>query len=281
MEKKILNYKKIIDTTLKNELIKIKTGTNLDEMMEYALLLGGKRIRPIIMYILADIYNKEYKQIEKEAVAIEMIHSYSLVHDDLPSMDNDEYRRGNLTIHKKYGEANAILIGDALLTHSFSVLASSKYSNKNSIIALSYFSGIKGMILGQYLDIISENESIDFERLLEIHINKTAMLLISSVELASISLRLNEDIRKLLRKYIFYLGIAYQIQDDILEEEQSFEILGKTNTDRNNKKSTFPSIIGLEKSKEFLREYTNRAINLVKDNNMLVEFANYLLKREK
>ncbi|WP_156299446.1 polyprenyl synthetase family protein [Streptobacillus canis] len=280
MEKYLKNLKKKVDKNIKNILKKHKSIKEIDEMLEYAVLLGGKRIRPAIMYMLADIFNKEYKMIENEAVAIELVHAYSLVHDDLPSMDNDEYRRGNLTVHKKYGESNAILVGDALLTLAFSVLAESEYSNKYSIVALSYYAGHKGMILGQYLDLLYENVSINYEELMEIHINKTAMLLMASVEIASISLSLNNDSRNALRKYMLYLGLAYQIQDDILEVESNFEKIGKKNTDFENKKSTFPSILGMEKSKELKEKFINDAISIATGNEKLIEFANYLLNRE-
>ena len=234
MKEYLSKLQKIINQNLEETLEKNKNNTDFDDMMKYAVLLGGKRIRPIIMYILADIYNKEYEMIEKEAQSIELIHAYSLVHDDLPCMDNDEYRRGNLTVHKKFGVANAVLVGDSLLTLAFLVLAESDYSNKNSVITLSYYSGNKGMILGQYLDILSEGKDISLDQLLDIHISKTAMLLIASVELACISLKLDIDVRKILRKYILYLGLAYQIQDDILEIEGNFEKTGKLNTDFEN-----------------------------------------------
>ncbi|CAM3453807.1 polyprenyl synthetase family protein [Pseudostreptobacillus hongkongensis] len=280
MKEYLSKLQKIINQNLEETLEKNKNNTYFDDMMKYAVLLGGKRIRPIIMYILADIYNKEYEMIEKEAQSIELIHAYSLVHDDLPCMDNDEYRRGNLTVHKKFGVANAVLVGDSLLTLAFLVLAESDYSNKNSVITLSYYSGNKGMILGQYLDILSEGKDISLDQLLDIHISKTAMLLMASVELACISLKLDIDVRKILRKYILYLGLAYQIQDDILEIEGNFEKTGKLNTDFENEKSTCPSIIGIEKSKIMCKTFTDKAIDLVQGNEKLIEFANFLLKRE-
>ncbi len=281
MEKYLKNIKKDVDESIKKVLKKHKSIKEIDEMLEYAVLLGGKRIRPAIMYLLADIYKKDKKYIENEAVAIELIHAYSLIHDDLPCMDNDAYRRGNLTVHKKYGESNAVLVGDALLTLAFSVLAESEYSNKYSIVALSYYSGHKGMILGQYLDLLNENKNnMDFNDLMEINLNKTAMLLMATVEIASISLSINIEARNALRKYILYLGLAYQIQDDILEAESSFEKIGKENTDDKNNKSTFPKTLGLEKSKMLKEKFTNDAIEIVKDNQKLVDFAHYLLNRE-
>lgn len=281
MKKYLNNLRNLINENIKNELL-INKSDNLEinDMLEYAVLLGGKRIRPIIMYILADIYKKDYKLIEKEAVAIELLHAYSLVHDDLPCMDNDDYRRGNLTLHRKYGEANAVLIGDALLTLSFYVLASSNYSNKNSIMILSYYSGHKSMILGQYLDMFYSNRKIDYANLMEIHINKTAMLLMAAVEIASISLKLDQEARKLLRKYMFYLGLAYQVQDDILEVKGSFEKIGKLNTDERNKKQTFVSLFGLEESEKMRNKFIEEAISIVEDKKILIDFAKYLLNRE-
>jgi polyprenyl synthetase len=281
MDKYLLELKnefnEVIDMKLKKHS---SQNEKLNEMLRYAVVLGGKRIRPIIMYILADIYGKEHRLIENEAVAIELIHSYSLVHDDMPCMDDDEYRRGNLTVHKKYGQANALLVGDALLTLAFQILAESEYSNKNSILALSYYSGYNGMIKGQYLDIISENMEVDYNNLMEIHLNKTAMLLMASVELACINLKIDLEIREKLRKYIMYVGLAYQIQDDILEVSGKFEKTGKKNTDIRNNKKTFVTVLGLESSELIKTYFINEAKALVEGNEKLIEFAEFLLNRE-
>jgi polyprenyl synthetase len=281
MDKYLLELKnefnEVIDMKLKKHS---SQNEKLNEMLRYAVVLGGKRIRPIIMYILADIYGKEHRLIENEAVAIELIHSYSLVHDDMPCMDDDEYRRGNLTVHKKYGQANALLVGDALLTLAFQILAESEYSNKNSILALSYYSGYNGMIKGQYLDIISENMEVDYNNLMEIHLNKTAMLLMASVELACINLKIDLEIREKLRKYIMYVGLAYQIQDDILEVRGKFEKTGKKNTDIRNNKKTFVTVLGLESSELIKTYFINEAKALVEGNEKLIEFAEFLLNRE-
>lgn len=281
MEKYLLELKnefnEVIDMKLKKHS---SQNEKLNEMLRYAVVLGGKRIRPIIMYILADIYGKEHRLIENEAVAIELIHSYSLVHDDMPCMDDDEYRRGNLTVHKKYGQANALLVGDALLTLAFQILAESEYSNKNSILALSYYSGYNGMIKGQYLDIISENMEVDYNDLMEIHLNKTAMLLMASVELTCINLKIDLEIREKFRKYIMYVGLAYQIQDDILEVSGKFEKTGKKNTDIRNNKKTFVTVLGLESSELIKTYFINEAKALVEGNEKLIEFAEFLLNRE-
>ena len=281
MDKYLLELKnefnEVIDMKLKKHS---SQNEKLNEMLRYAVVLGGKRIRPIIMYILADIYGKEHRLIENEAVAIELIHSYSLVHDDMPCMDDDEYRRGNLTVHKKYGQANALLVGDALLTLAFQILAESEYSNKNSILALSYYSGYNGMIKGQYLDIISENMEVDYNNLMEIHLNKTAMLLMASVELACMNLKIDLEIREKLRKYIMYVGLAYQIQDDILEVRGKFEKTGKKNTDIRNNKKTFVTVLGLESSELIKTYFINEAKALVEGNEKLIEFAEFLLNRE-
>lgn len=281
MEKYLDKLREIININLEKKIRENSVNNEFTDMMIYASLLGGKRIRPIIMYILADVYNKSYEYIEDEAVALELIHSYSLVHDDLPAMDDDTYRRGNLTLHKKFGEANAILVGDALLTFSFYILANSKYSNKNTIAYLAYYSGHKAMILGQYLDMLSENIDIDYNDLLEIQINKTAMLLMASVDIAASNLKIDLETRKKLRKYILYLGIAYQIQDDILELEGSFENIGKLNTDERNNKKTFPYLLGLDESKKIMKDFIEKAKNEVLGCDKLIDFANYLLNREK
>lgn len=280
MKEYLEKIKEEFNKSLENKLMENKSNEILDDMLKYSCLLGGKRIRPIILYMLADIFKKDYTYIVNEAISIELVHTYSLIHDDLPCMDNDDYRRGNLTLHKKFGEANALLTGDALLTMAFLVLSQSDYSNKNSIITLSYYIGNKGMILGQYLDIYSENKYISFEDLLEIHINKTAKLLMCCIELASISLKIDNFTRNKLRRYMFYIGLAYQVQDDILEIEGSFEKIGKLNSDSRNNKNTFVSILGLEKSKEILNYFINEAIESIKEFDLLVNFAKYILNRE-
>ena len=279
--------KEIIEKNLKKSLSKYKYPERLSEGMEYAVMNGGKRIRPVIMYIICDLFEKEYKYIEDIALALEFIHCYSLVHDDLPAMDDDMYRRGKLTTHIKYDEATAILVGDALLTEAFNIISDSKNikdKNKVQIIRkLSEYAGFYGMIGGQYLDIESENKEVSIETLEYIHTHKTGKLLTASVELPLIALDIEDEKREKLIEYSKLIGIAFQIKDDILDIEGTFEETGKESTDIKNDKKTYPSLFGMEKSKEMLNDYINRAKNIIiencDENKLFIELVDFFGNR--
>lgn len=279
--------KEIIEKNLKKSLSKYKYPERLSEGMEYAVMNGGKRIRPVIMYIICDLFEKEYKYIEDIALALEFIHCYSLVHDDLPAMDDDMYRRGKLTTHIKYDEATAILVGDALLTEAFNIISDSKNikdKNKVQIIRkLSEYAGFYGMIGGQYLDIESENKEVSIETLEYIHTHKTGKLLTASVELPLIALDIEDEKREKLIEYSKLIGIAFQIKDDILDIEGTFEETGKESTDMKNDKKTYPSLFGMEKSKEMLNDYINRAKNIIiencDENKLFIELVDFFGNR--
>lgn len=262
--------------------------------MRYSLLNGGKRIRPNLLLMTLDLLGKKIENGIPTAVAIEMIHTYSLVHDDLPAMDNDDYRRGQLTTHKKYGEANGILIGDSLLTHAFYIL-----TDKNENI-ISYekifnivkktadYAGINGMIGGQTVDIESESKVINFETLKYIHANKTGKLLKLPVECGCIIGDATEDECNVLEKFAELIGIAFQIKDDILDIEGDFEKLGKpVGSDVEQEKSTYPSVLGMEKSKSLLEETVNNAKKILIDkfgeekSRVFCELADYIKDRDK
>ena len=279
--------KEIIEKNLKKSLSKYKYPERLSEGMEYAVMNGGKRIRPVIMYIICDLFEKEYKYIEDIALALEFIHCYSLVHDDLPAMDDDMYRRGKLTTHIKYDEATAILVGDALLTEAFNIISDSKNikdKNKVQIIRkLSEYAGFYGMIGGQYLDIESENKEVSIETLEYIHTHKTGKLLTASVELPLIALDIEDEKIEKLIEYSKLIGIVFQIKDDILDIEGTFEETGKESTDIKNDKKTYPSLFGMEKSKEMLNDYINRAKNIIienfDENKLFIELADFFGNR--
>lgn len=262
--------------------------------MRYSLLNGGKRIRPNLLLMTLDLLGKKIENGIPTAVAIEMIHTYSLVHDDLPAMDNDDYRRGQLTTHKKYGEANGILIGDSLLTHAFYIL-----TDKNENI-ISYekifnivkktadYAGINGIIGGQTVDIESEGKVINFETLKYIHANKTGKLLKLPVECGCIIGDATEDEYNVLEKFAELIGIAFQIKDDILDIEGDFEKLGKpVGSDVEQEKSTYPSVLGMEKSKSLLEEAVNNAKKILIDkfgeekSRVFCELADYIKDRDK
>ena len=287
--------KKIVEDSL-IELLENYRGKypeKLAEAMEYAVMNGGKRIRPILMYMICDLFEKNncksYDKIKEIAVALEFIHCYSLVHDDLPAMDNDDYRRGKLTVHKKYNEAIGVLVGDVLLTEAFGIIANSKSlgdKNKVEIISkLSEYAGFFGMVGGQFVDMESENKKVEIDTLKYIHAHKTGKLLTAAIELPMIALDVESEKREKMVEYSKLLGIAFQIKDDILDIEGNFEEIGKKSNDIENDKTTYPSIFGLEESKRLLQEYLERAKKIIFDefegNQLFLELTDYFGNRKK
>ena len=270
-----------------------KYPKKLAEAMEYAVMNGGKRIRPILMYMICDLFKKNncksYDKIKEIANALEFIHCYSLVHDDLPAMDNDDYRRGKLTVHKKYNEAIGVLVGDVLLTETFGIIANSKSlgdKNKVEIISkLSEYAGFFGMVGGQFVDMESENKKVEIDTLKYIHAHKTGKLLTAAIELPMIALDIEGEKREKMVEYSKLLGIAFQIKDDILDIEGNFEEIGKKSNDVQNEKTTYPSIFGLEKSKKLLQEYLEKAKKIIEDefegNQLFLELTDYFGNRKK
>lgn len=263
------------------------------ESMKYSLFAGGKRLRPVIMLGVYEMFSDEYENVLPFACAMEMIHTYSLIHDDLPAMDNDDYRRGKLSNHKKFGEATAILAGDGLLNLAFEVM--SVQSAKNSIdkekalkaisiIATS--SGTEGMIGGQVVDMFCEKKITDTEGLKYLQSLKTGAIIKSSAVVGGILGDADKNQLKCIEKFAENLGLAFQVQDDILDVEGDESKLGKPiGSDADNNKKTYVTMIGLEKSKELQHKLIDEAIsalNCFGDKNiMLVELCNYLLNREK
>ena len=287
--------KKIVEGNLKELLgnYENKYPEKLAEAMEYAVMNGGKRIRPILMYMVCDLFEKNncksYDKIKEIAVALEFIHCYSLVHDDLPAMDNDDYRRGKLTVHKKYNEAIGVLVGDVLLTEAFGIIANSKSlgdKNKIEIISrLSEYAGFFGMVGGQFVDMESENKKVEIDTLKYIHAHKTGKLLTAAIELPMIALDVESEKREKMVEYSELLGIAFQIKDDILDIEGNFEKIGKKSNDIENDKTTYPSIFGLEESKRLLQEYLEKAKKIIFDefegNQLFLELTDYFGNRKK
>ena len=287
--------KKIVEGNLKELLgnYENKYPEKLAEAMEYAVMNGGKRIRPILMYMICDLFEKNncksYDKIKEIAAALEFIHCYSLVHDDLPAMDNDDYRRGKLTVHKKYNEAIGILVGDVLLTEAFGIVANSKSlgdKNKIELISkLSEYAGFFGMVGGQFVDMESENKKVEIDTLKYIHAHKTGKLLTAAIELPMIALDIESEKREKMVEYSKLLGIAFQIKDDILDIEGNFEEIGKKSNDIENDKTTYPSIFGLEESKRLLQEYLEKAKKIIFDefegNQLFLELTDYFGNRKK
>ena len=287
--------KKIVEESLIELLgnYRNKYPEKLAEAMEYAVMNGGKRIRPVLMYMICDLFEKNncksYDKIKEIAAALEFIHCYSLVHDDLPAMDNDDYRRGKLTVHKKYNEAIGVLVGDVLLTEAFGIIANSKSlgdKNKVEIISkLSEYAGFFGMVGGQFVDMESENKKVEIDTLKYIHAHKTGKLLTAAIELPMIALDIEGKKREKMVEYSKLLGIAFQIKDDILDIEGNFEEIGKKSNDVQNEKTTYPSIFGLEKSKKLLQEYLEKAKKIIEDefegNQLFLELTDYFGNRKK
>jgi len=230
--------------------------------MRYSVFAGGKRIRPILCMEAANTIRDTPEGIEAAACALELIHTYSLIHDDLPALDNDDYRRGKLTSHKMFGEAIAILAGDALLTLSFQVLASIEAPRSTRMIAeLATAAGtVNGMIAGQVVDLESQGKAPDEELLESIHRAKTGALLRASLRLGAIFAGAGESQYNALSHYGEHIGLAFQIVDDILDVEESSEALGKTaGKDARQNKITFPAIHGLERSRQMAEQECSRA----------------------
>lgn len=258
------------------------------EAEEYSLMAGGKRIRPVIMMMTAKMCKKPPELVLPFAVAIEMIHTYSLIHDDLPAMDNDDLRRGKPTNHKVYGEAMAILAGDALLTKAFETAASfcdetvSKERVLKAISVLAKAAGDNGMIGGQVVDIESRNED---ENLLKyLHSLKTGALIKASGVIGAILAGATEDEIKAVESFCENLGMAFQIQDDILDVTGTEAELGKPiGSDAENEKSTYVTLFGIEKAEKMAEEYTQKAIDslqMFEENGELIALANKLMGRK-
>ena len=276
-----------INSYLKKELVK-GIPQKLFDAMHYSLNAGGKRIRPILLLESAKACGKEnINDILDVALAVEMIHTYSLIHDDLPSMDNDDLRRGKPTCHKVYGEAIAILAGDGLLTYAFEKISSVKdiYAEKllNVINILAHNTGIYGMVAGQAADILAEKEK-SFTDINFIHENKTSKFLSACCQIGAVLADAEESKERALKNYGLYIGMAFQIWDDVLDEIGDTEKLGKTaGKDRENNKLTFVSIYGLEKSREIAKDYVNRALKeleIIENRKILEEIAKFIINRE-
>ena len=230
---------------------------HLVESVLYSIQAGGKRLRPLLLLELLEAFGQELTEAHFQvAGALEMIHTGSLIHDDLPAMDNDDYRRGQLTNHKKFGEDLAILAGDALFLDPFGMIAASALPDAvkvSLILELSDASGSRGMVAGQVLDMEGEHKQLTLAELQTIHANKTGRLLAYPFIAAALILELQADIGQLLEKIGKKLGLAFQVRDDILDLVADFEALGKTpQKDLVAEKSTYPALLGLEESKALL-----------------------------
>ena len=290
----LLSNSIIVEKELENYILK-NDNHGLHNAMAYSLLLGGKRIRPFIVLetYRAFSQSKDVKKALPFACALEMIHTYSLIHDDLPCMDNDDYRRGKLTNHKVNGEAQALLAGDTLLTYAFEVLSSNKYVSDKSIVlatkALAFCSGGFGMAGGQMIDLKSGDNIKTFDELKNMHALKTGALIKCAVLLGYYAStdKPNINIISCLEKFAINVGIAFQIRDDILDVISNTEVLGKqVGSDDKNGKTTTLTFLSIEEAQKQINILTNEAIDAINEclgenGQILIELAKYMTERDK
>lgn len=271
-------------------------NTPLVEAMQYGALLGGKRLRPFLVYATGRMFGVSQQTLDAPAAAVECIHAYSLMHDDLPAMDDDDLRRGLPTCHIKFGEANAILAGDALQTLAFSILTEAPMANVAAedrlamVATLANASGVAGMCGGQALDLAAENEQVSLEGLEQIHRHKTGALICAAVKMGALSAgQRGRDALPLLERYAQCVGLAFQVQDDILDVVGDTATLGKRQgADQQLGKSTYPALLGLEQARTKARDLINdarQALSLLSaqslDTTALEALANYIIQRDK
>jgi geranylgeranyl diphosphate synthase, type II len=290
MKDYIISRQKMVEEALQSYLPKpsIKPKT-IHKAMRYSVFAGGKRLRPILCLAAAECCGGEASAALPLACAIECIHTYSLIHDDLPCMDNDDLRRGMPTSHKVFGEAIAVLAGDALLTFAFELAAQvpgwPRHSLKDVIRELAIASGSRSLIAGQVLDLESEGKSVSLPMLRFIHESKTAALLRATVRLGAMSANATPARLECLSEFGMALGLAFQVIDDILDVTQSSETLGKSaGKDLVSEKATYPSLIGLEASRKVAKRLTEEAhrtlMPFARKAEILHGLADYLLDRE-
>ena len=272
-----------LNTYAKEYLEKLDMPDLLKESIEYSLVNDGKKIRPLSFLYLLKYYGVDYSKCFDIALAIELVHTYSLVHDDLPEMDNDDYRWGKLTNHKVFGQNIAVLTGDAMLTLAFEVLSDADVKPELKVRLIKQFanySGAMGMIAGQIYDVKQKNYDVDADYLRRMHSLKTGRLIELPMDFACLVANKLDEYND-VKEFGQQLGIAYQIKDDILDYYGDFEKIGKLPSDEDM--ITYLSFYGIEECEELLKKHTLNAINVAKrlNNNLLEDFANYLLKREK
>ncbi|KAA6451508.1 farnesyl diphosphate synthase [Bacillus swezeyi] len=283
--------KALIEERLPLYIQDLQAPSTLKQSMLYSLEAGGKRLRPILVLALLHAYGKKEENGIPVGCAVEMIHTYSLIHDDLPCMDDDDLRRGKPTNHKKFGEATAVLAGDALLTESFKLITShmpaevpaeKRLRLVNELISAA---GAEGMVGGQILDMEAESRSISLQELQSIHEGKTAKLLSFSVIAGAVLADAPEEEIAKLREFSHHIGIGFQIRDDMLDLEGSEDKIGKRiGSDTTNEKSTYPAILSLEGAKQKLDEHIEQAKQLISElsleKELLYEFCDMIARRD-
>lgn len=283
----IATYVPQIEDHMRTEISRLQAPEAIKQSMQYSLDAGGKRVRPLYVLAVLSIFGQDIARGLPVASAIEMMHTYSLIHDDLPCMDNDDFRRGKPTNHKVYGEDVAVLAGDALNSLCFGILSrmDAPAAMKVALIELlSDTAGAEGMVGGQVLDMEGEKRRLNLQELENVHLNKTGALLRFSIESSAILAEADDNTRAALVKYAHHIGLAFQIQDDILDIEGTTEQLGKTaGKDVVSDKSTYPALLTLQGAKEKLQDHFEQAIaaleTITLDTTLLQQFAAYIVKR--
>ena len=281
----------LVEADLIRELHRTQSlDEKLLQAMEYSLMAGGKRLRPILLMAAADSINGSGEKFITVADALEMIHTYSLIHDDLPAMDDDDYRRGKLTNHKVFGEAMAILAGDALLTLAFEVVLRQRDVAPEILTAvlreIGTAAGMSGMVGGQVIDLRSEGVKIDLATLKRMHMGKTGALFKAAIRSGAILAQAPDEKLNALTRYAENFGLAFQITDDILDVTGDEKILGKaTGSDAKNFKSTYVTLTSLDDAKRYAQAAVDEALNALEnfgtEADFLRELVQYLITREK
>lgn len=288
LKKQLSEYQDLINKAIIDFLPKASNGQrDVVRAMKYSLANGGKRLRPVLVMEFCKMCGGDIKDALPLACAIEYIHTYSLIHDDLPCMDNDDMRRGNPSCHKMFGESTALLAGDALLTHAFDIIASSDLSDSvkaTAVALLAQNSGVGGMIGGQVLDLKYEKEDPSITELITVHKLKTGALISAACLLGCVAGNATDEQISAASNFAYCLGIAFQIRDDILDVIGDEETLGKPiGSDAESNKETYVTLVGIKKAEEDVKNLSGKAVALLDkfDNNgFMISLCNYLAERE-
>ena len=287
MKKSMNEYLKIVNEAIIESLPSGDDGQReVVRAMKYSLANGGKRLRPILVLEFCKMCGGDYREAIPLACAIEYVHTYSLIHDDLPCMDDDDMRRGEPSCHVVFGQATALLAGDALLTHAFDLISNSDLSDDKKVKAVSLLSqnaGVGGMIGGQVLDLKFENQDPSLTDILTIHKLKTGALISAACILGCIAAGASDKQIQAASRYAYYLGIAFQIKDDLLDVEGDEEELGKpVGSDAKNDKTTYVTLVGEKKAERDVRKLTQSAIgqlDIFQNKDFIVPLSEYLVSR--
>lgn len=278
-------HKALIEESMIQFIHDLQAPESLKEAMVYSLQAGGKRIRPLFVFAVITAFKKDSKIGIPVSAAIEMIHTYSLIHDDLPSMDDDDLRRGKPTNHKVFGEAHAILAGDGLLTYSFQLVAEMNHPDVTSDMKLKLIrliaqaAGAEGMVGGQIADMEGEKKQLSLKELEYVHEHKTGKLLSASVLAGAILSEANSKQLALLEVFSYHLGLAFQIRDDILDVEGDESVIGKpVGSDEGNQKSTYPALLTMDGAKEKLAYHIEQALTALEQTGIDTELLISLTK---